>query len=68
MEKLAYSVEEVAKLLGYSDDHIRRAIKDGKLKAMGSGRGYRISRPDIEAYYQSQGGGKLFDSNGENRS
>ena len=62
VESMTMTIDEAAKVLGFSAAHIRRAIKNGELKAMESGRGFRISRPDLEAYYQSLGGGKLFNS------
>jgi len=62
VQKAAYTIEETAEMLGFSVTHIRRAIKEGKLKAMETGRGFRISKPDLENYYQSLGGGKLFDN------
>jgi hypothetical protein len=37
------------------------------LKASRVGRSYRISRPDLRAYYQERGGGQLFDDSEEVR-
>jgi excisionase family DNA binding protein len=60
VEKAAYTIEEVREMLSFNEVTIRRAIKSGELKAMKTGRGYRISKMDLEAYYQKLGGGKLF--------
>lgn len=62
VEKAAYTIEEVKEMLSFNEVTIRRAIKSGDLKAMKTGRGYRISKIDLEAYYQKLGGGKLFDN------
>jgi excisionase family DNA binding protein len=41
---------EAAQLAGISANHIREAIKAGKLKARIIGKGYRIKRLDMDAY------------------
>jgi excisionase family DNA binding protein len=49
-DKLMLSVVEAAQLAGVSSNHIREAIKAGKLKARIIGRGYRVKRPDLDEY------------------
>ncbi len=48
--KLMLSIEEAAALAGLSAHHVREAIKAGALKAKIVGRGYRVKRPDLDAY------------------
>jgi len=61
-DKQTFSLAEAAEILGMNKEHLRvRIIKAGKLKAMKTGRDYRISRADLQAYYSEHGGGKLFD-------
>lgn len=43
MEVIFYSVQEVAEILGLSEQTIRKLIHEGNLKAMRLGRTYRIS-------------------------
>lgn len=46
-----YSVADVANILGYSDDTIRRAIHDGELVAYKlRGGEFRIRETDLEAW------------------
>ncbi len=40
---------------------LRRAILDGTLQAARLGRGYRISRIDLQRFWTERGGGELFD-------
>ena len=47
-------------MLSCHKETIRRAIKEGSLRAAKLGRGYRVSRLDLEAFWQAQGGGALF--------
>lgn len=42
MEVIFYSVQEVAEILGLSEQTIRKLIHDGKLGALRLGRTYRI--------------------------
>lgn len=42
MEVIFYSVQEVAEILGLSEQTIRKLIHEGNLKAMRLGRMYRI--------------------------
>ena len=57
-----FTVEEVAALVRLAPITIRRAIRAGALRAANGGgkSGYRITRGDIEAWWQSRGGGSLF--------
>lgn len=58
--KATYTVDEAAAVLNCHPQTIRRAIRNGNLKAAKVGRGLSISRFDLEAYYQAKGGGRLF--------
>lgn len=60
--QLAYTVAQVAAIVGQHPCTIRAAIRDGKLQAASAGgKGhYRISRPDLEAWWRFRGGGTLF--------
>lgn len=60
MDKMTFTIQEAAELLSCHPDTIRRAIRAGKLKAAAFGKGIRISRADLEKYYQDLGGGTLF--------
>jgi len=55
-----YTINEAADFLGCHRETIRRAVSSGDLKAALFGRVYRISKEDLNAYYQAKGGGKLF--------
>jgi excisionase family DNA binding protein len=48
--KLMLSIDEAAALAGLSANHVREAIRAGKLKAKIVGRGWRVKRPDLDAY------------------
>ncbi len=61
MTKQTYTLGEAAELLSCHKETIRRAIKDGTLRAAKLGRGYRVSRADLEAFWSSMGGGALFE-------
>jgi excisionase family DNA binding protein len=65
-QQVTFTVAEAAKITGRSVKTIRRHAKSGRLKAAGGGRGtpYRISRPDLEAWWREQGGGRLFPDEG----
>jgi excisionase family DNA binding protein len=56
-----FTVQEVADLLNYSDTHIRRLLRKGDLAGVQTGRGWRISRADLEEWWTEQGGNQLFD-------
>ncbi len=63
--KKIFTVEDVAKLFDCHVETIRRAIRNGDLAAAKIGRGLKISRDDLNAYWQLKGGQhKLF--KGEN--
>jgi excisionase family DNA binding protein len=49
-DKLMLSIDEAAALAGLSANHIYVAIRAGKLKAKIVGRGWRVKRPDLDAY------------------
>jgi excisionase family DNA binding protein len=48
--KLMLSLDDAAQLAGLSRDHLRAAIKAGKLKGRIIGRGFKVKRPDLEQY------------------
>ena len=58
--KPMYSVEEVADMMGVHSETVRRAIKDGGLKAAKLGRSIRISSIELERWFRECGGGKLW--------
>lgn len=60
MLKTTYTLGEAAKLLSCHKETLRRAIMSGQLQAARLGRGYRISRLDLEAFWAAKGGGELF--------
>ncbi len=48
------TVEEVAKMLKVHVKTVRHWIKTGELKAMDIGRGYRISRSDLQEFIENR--------------
>ncbi|MDR2162288.1 MAG: helix-turn-helix domain-containing protein [Desulfovibrio sp.] len=58
--KATYTLAEAAALLSCHRETLRRAIKEGSLRAARLGRGIRISRLDLEAFWTACGGGDLF--------
>ncbi len=56
----AYKVNEAAEVMSVDAQTIRRAIKKGELVAAKIGNDYRISRHDLNAWYQFKGGKSLF--------
>ena len=60
MLKTTFTLAEAANLLSCHPETLRRAIKDGTLKAAKLGREYRISRPDLQEFWSSRGGWDLF--------
>ncbi len=58
--KTTYTLAEAAELLRCHRETLRRAIRDGELRAAKLGRGFRISRFDLEAFWTASGGGDLF--------
>ncbi|MDL2272326.1 helix-turn-helix domain-containing protein [Desulfovibrio sp. OttesenSCG-928-I05] len=60
MEKTTFTLAEAAKLLSCHKETLRRSIQAGELRAARLGRGYRISRRDLQTFWTAQGGGELF--------
>lgn len=60
LSQALFTPDEAAQLLRTHVEHVRRLIRSGKLKAAKFGRRWKISRADLDAYYQAHGGGKLF--------
>ena len=58
--KETYSIKEVAEILSVHTDTVRKRIRDGSLKSIKLGKDYRISRIELQRFYELQGGGKLF--------
>jgi excisionase family DNA binding protein len=50
MTKLAYTVQQVAEMLGISYDATRRLINTGKLRARNTGKRYIIPQSAIDEY------------------
>lgn len=63
-DKTTFTLAEAAKLLSCHPETLRRAIKDNSLRAARLGRGFRISRPDLQAFWTERGGGDLFEKSG----
>lgn len=61
MQKTTFTLAEAAELLVCHKETLRRAILDGSLRAARLGRGYRISRADLQQFWSERGGGALFD-------
>ena len=61
MEKTTYTLIEAAELLLCHKETLRRAIKSGELMAAKLGKSYRISKKDLEEFWQAKGGGALFE-------
>ena len=61
MHKTTFTLAEAANLLRCHKETLRRAILDGSLQAARLGRGYRISRMDLQKFWTERGGGELFD-------
>lgn len=59
--KTTFTLAEAAKLLSCHPETLRRAIRKGELQAAKLGRGFRISRFDLQAFWTASGGGELFD-------
>lgn len=58
--KTTFTLAEAANVLSCHKETLRRAIARGELRAAKLGKGYRISRVDLEAYWTASGGGELF--------
>lgn len=63
--KTTFTLAEAAELLSCHRETLRRAIRAGELRAAKLGRGFRISRLDLEAFWTASGGGDLFSREGE---
>ena len=61
MQETTYTLAEAAQLLRCHTETVRKAILEGSLQAAKLGRGYRISRADLQKFWTAAGGGKLFD-------
>lgn len=61
MYKTTFTLSEASVLLSCHKETLRRAIMEGRLRAAKLGRGYRISRVDLQAFWTAMGGGELFD-------
>lgn len=59
--KTTFTLAEAAALLSCHPETLRRAIRKGQLQAAKLGRGFRISRADLETFWTAAGGGTLFD-------
>ena len=58
--KTTFTLAEAADLLSCHRETLRRAIRNGELRAAKLGRGFRISRFDLETFWTASGGGDLF--------
>lgn len=58
--KTTFTLAEAAELLSCHRETLRRAIRNGSLQAAKLGRGFRISRSDLESFWMASGGGDLF--------
>ena len=65
--KTTFTLAEAATLLSCHPETLRRAIRKGELRAAKLGRGFRISRADLEAFWTASGGGDLFGKDEEGR-
>ena len=59
--KTTFTLGEASVLVSCHKETLRRAIMEGRLQAAKLGRGYRISRIDLQAFWTAMGGGELFD-------
>lgn len=58
MSKPIYTVKEVAELVGYHEESIRRLIREGEINAAQKGSGpYRISREELQRWWTEDRGG-----------
>jgi excisionase family DNA binding protein len=62
-----YNLNEVAELLGVHVETVRRAVRNGELRAAaigagkGKGAGFRVSRVELARWWRAKGGGELFE-------
>ena len=61
-DKLVFTSDEAAELLGVHPQTLRKWIRNGDLKAVSVGRSYRIDRAQLESFWRAQGGERLFDA------
>jgi excisionase family DNA binding protein len=61
MQKTTFTLAEAAQILRCHPATVRKAVLDGSLQAAKLGRGYRISRADLQKFWTASGGGELFD-------
>ena len=61
MYKTTYTLAEAANLLHCHKETLRRAILEGSLQAARLGKGYRISRAELQKFWINMGGGELFE-------
>ena len=59
-KSIVYSVPDAAELLGMSPQTLRKAIKNGKVKAAMVGRVQKLSSAELAKYWKDIGGGDLF--------
>jgi excisionase family DNA binding protein len=58
--KATFTLGEAAELLSCHRETLRKAIRDGELRAAKLGREFRISFLELEAFWTACGGGDLF--------
>ena len=58
MPEKQFTVEEVAEELRVHPETVRQWIREGELDAFDTGRGYRISRHDLDDFIQRRKTGK----------
>ena len=61
MQATIYTLKEAAELLSLHPETIRRAYRDGRIKAAVIGRMLRISETELERYWVANGGGQFWD-------
>lgn len=67
MYNTTYTLAEAADLLHCHKETLRRAILEGSLQAARLGKGYRISRAELQKFWINMGGGELFESESPTR-
>ncbi len=60
MQATIYTIEDAAQMLSLHEETLRRAYRRGDLKAALIGRRLRISEPELERFWTSNGGGQLW--------
>lgn len=53
------TIEEIATRFNVTRELMRRIVRSGELRSVRVGRSYRISLPDLQAYWREHGGGTL---------